>query len=121
MSDLVIIVLATWYVSYVLTSSHGPGGIFEWIREHVWHGRTKRASINPDMHGWPEGKPIPLDMPKWVYTFDKNGLLDCPICLAFWAALVLLIMPMGIVTQALAVAGAAMILHGFSGWRYARD
>lgn len=49
-----------------------------------------------------------------------GGLLTCPICLAFWAALVLLIAPMGVVTQALACAGAAMILHGWSGWRFAQ-
>lgn len=47
-----------------------------------------------------------------------GGLLTCPVCLAFWAALVLLIVPMGIVVQALAAAGAAMILHGWSGWRF---
>lgn len=49
-----------------------------------------------------------------------GGLLTCPVCLAFWAALVLLILPMGVITQALAVAGAAMILHGWSGWRFAQ-
>lgn len=49
-----------------------------------------------------------------------GGLLTCPICLAFWAALVLLIAPMGIVTQALAAAGFAMILHSWSGWRFAQ-
>ncbi len=49
-----------------------------------------------------------------------GGLLACPVCLAFWAALALLIAPMGVVTQALAVAGAAMILHSWSGWRFAQ-
>ena len=87
MTDLVIIALATWYVAYAVTSTHGPGGVFDWLRSHVKHG----------------------------------GLLGCPVCLALWAALVLLIVPMGIVTQALAVAGAAMLLHGIAGWRYAHD
>lgn len=84
MTDLVIIALATWYVAYAVTSTHGPGGVFERIRKVTTLG----------------------------------GLLTCPVCLAFWAALVLLIVPMGVVTQALAVAGAAMILHGASGWRF---
>lgn len=51
-------------------------------------------------------------------SLPHGGLLDCPVCLAFWAALVLLLLPMGIVTQALAVAGGAMILHGLAGWRF---
>lgn len=84
MTDLLIIALATWYVSYTLTSTHGPGGVFEWVRKTIPH----------------------------------NGLLDCPVCLAFWAALVLLLMPMGVVIQALAVAGAAMLAHSASGWRF---
>ncbi len=49
-----------------------------------------------------------------------GGLLTCPVCLAPWAALVLLIAPMGVVTQALGLAGLAMILHGWSGWRFAQ-
>ncbi len=49
-----------------------------------------------------------------------GGLLTCPVCLAFWAALVLLLLPMGVVTQALAVAGGAMIVHSWSGWRFAQ-
>jgi hypothetical protein len=107
MIDLLITALAVWYVSYALSSTHGPGGVFDWLREHVWHGRRGYDIISK----------VEADDP--VYRKLKhNGLLDCPVCLAFWAALVLLLLPMGVVTQALAVAGAAMILHGWSGWRY---
>lgn len=49
-----------------------------------------------------------------------GGLLTCPVCLAPWVALALLLAPMGVVTQALAAAGLAMILHGWSGWRFAQ-
>lgn len=49
-----------------------------------------------------------------------GGLLTCPVCLAPWVALALLIAPMGVVTQSLGAAGAAMILHGWSGWRFER-
>lgn len=118
MTDLLIIALATWYVAYAVTSTHGPGGVFEWIREHVPHGRTSQSSPNPRMHGWPEGETIPPDVMKSIVTYDHNGLLDCPVCLSFWVALILLLVPMGIVVQALAVAGAAMLAHSWSGWRF---
>lgn len=49
-----------------------------------------------------------------------GGLLTCPVCLSVWVALILLLLPMGVVTQAFGVAGAAMILHGWSGWRFAQ-
>lgn len=47
-----------------------------------------------------------------------GGLLECPVCLAPWVALILLIAPYGIVIQALAIAGLAMLLHSASGWRF---
>lgn len=84
MIDLVLIALATWYVAYAVTSTHGPFKIFETLRKSIPHG----------------------------------GLLDCPVCLSFWAALILLLVPMGIVVQALALAGGAMLLHGLAGWRF---
>lgn len=84
MDNLIILALATWYIAYSVTSTHGIGGSFDWLRKNLPHG----------------------------------GLLDCPVCLAFWAALILAFAPMGIVTQALAIAGGAMILHGFAGWRF---
>ena len=86
MTDLLIIALATWYIAYAVTSTHGPFNVFERARKVTTLG----------------------------------GLLTCPVCLAFWAALVLLLVPMGIVVQALAVAGAAMLLHGVAGWRFAQ-
>lgn len=84
MTDLVLVALATWYVSYSLTSTHGPFNIFDTLRKSLPHG----------------------------------GLLDCPVCLAFWAALILLLVPMGVVVQALAMAGAAMLMHGLANWRF---
>ena len=84
MIDLLIIGLATWYIAYAVTSTHGPFNVFERIRKVTTLG----------------------------------GLLTCPVCLAFWAALLLLLLPMGVVTQALGLAGGAMILHSWSGWRF---
>lgn len=113
MTDLLLIALATWYVSFALASTHGPGGVFEWVREHVWHGRRGQTGTgviyDPDTKG-----------SKIIAPSEKlhNGLLDCPVCLAFWVALILLLVPMGVVVQALAVAGAAMLAHSASGWRF---
>lgn len=110
MTHLLIVMLATWYVSYALTSTHGPGGVFEWVREHVWHGRTyyNEGGLTDS-----RGALIAVDRKQL-----HNGLLDCPVCLAFWVALILLLVPMGVVVQALAVAGAAMLAHSWSGWRF---
>lgn len=110
MTDLLIIALATWYVSYAVTSTHGPGNIFEWVREKAWHGRTSYANAARVSS---KGEVIEVDRRQ-----IKNGLLDCPVCLAFWVALILLLVPMGVVVQALAVAGAAMLAHSWSGWRF---
>lgn len=113
MTDLLIVMLATWYVSFALTSTHGPGGVFEWVRGHVWHGRSVRHIPAYD-RVMEDGK-IVHESPK---DWNHDGLLDCPVCLAFWVALILLLVPMGIVVQALAVAGAAMLAHSWSGWRF---
>lgn len=115
MIDLLIITLATWYVSYAVTSTHGPGSIFDWVRENVWHGRRW---VKLPLGEMPSGVNIDLDKQR---MYPNNGLLDCPVCLAFWAGLILLLVPMGIVVQALAVAGAAMLLHGWAGWRFGND
>lgn len=86
LTDLLVSALAAWYLAYVVTSTHGPFGVFAAIRNVTTLG----------------------------------GLLECPVCLAFWVALLLVLVPMGIVVQALAIAGLAMLLHGATGWRWER-
>jgi hypothetical protein len=105
---MVILIGATWYVAYAVTSTHGPGGVFDWIREHVWHGRRDQIVTLPD---------------GTMEHFSHNGLLDCPVCLAFWAALILVWVTIGHidVVQTLAVAGLAMLFHSASGWRFGND
>lgn len=34
LTDLLTLVLATWYLSYALTKTHGAFGMFSFIREH---------------------------------------------------------------------------------------
>ena len=103
---LVILAAATWYAAYAPTSTHGPGGVFDWIRDHMWHGRHGVTLMD-------HGQTLPA----------HNGLLDCPICLAFWVALILVTVTIGHVdiVQTLAVAGLAMLAHGMTGWRYQND
>jgi hypothetical protein len=101
------IALASWFLAFALTNTHGPGGIFEWVREHVWHGRTK-IEVPTSVDGKPYTKWIP----------GKNGLLDCIICLIPWIALGLWLLPDGVVTWALASAGLGLAVHSSSGWRY---
>jgi hypothetical protein len=61
----------------------------------------------------------PFSAFEWMRKhLPHGGLLECPVCLAFWAALVLLLVPSGIVVNALAVAGLAMLAHGYTGWRH---
>lgn len=81
--DWLYFAAAAWYISYSLTHTHGPFGIFEWIREQ-----------------------LPL-----------GGLTNCIICLMVWAALILSLIGRNVVTDALAIAGVALWLHGFTGWR----
>mgnify|MGYP001613323244 CR=1 FL=1 len=106
---------ATWYVAYVLTSSDGPGGVFAWIREHVWHGRHGVADIAQITERDNTG--AILNTYKTKPHYPRNGLLDCPVCLSIWVAIILLLVPDGIIVQALAVAGIAMWAHGFTNWR----
>lgn len=105
---LLILTCAVWYVAYVLTSTHGPGGVFEWIREHVWHGRTKYTPEVVRSENYIPG------------AKQKNGLFDCPVCLSFWVALILVTVTLQHfdLVQALAVAGASMLLHSAAGWRF---
>lgn len=115
MTDLVILALATWYAAYAVTSTHGPGGVFDWVREHVWHGRhgVDTSTKFDSNTGVALSTPPPL----------RNGLLDCPICLAFWVALILVTVTLGHIdlVQTLAVAGLAMLAHSASGWRFGND
>lgn len=106
--DFLKFTLGVWYIAHAVTGTHGPGGIFGWVRENVWHGRTKVPVLTSL-----DGKPYT----KW--EFGTNGLLDCIICFAPWVAVVLLLVPLGIAADALAIAGGALLLHSFTGWRFA--
>lgn len=103
---------ASWYIAHAVTGTHGPFGIFARLREAGkgrWHGRTKFiSSIHAD--GLPASRPI-------EFGTNHDGLLDCTICLVVWVALLLRFIGPNLVTDALAVAGVALWLHGFTGWR----
>lgn len=33
--QLVTFAAATWYLAYAVTQTHGPFGVFEWLRAHI--------------------------------------------------------------------------------------
>lgn len=107
---LIEIALAGWCIAHALTNTHGPGGVFDWIRENIPHGRH---GVDAGVHyntqtGTLLSQPPPL----------QNGLLDCIICLMPWICVLLWLVPDGIILWAFASAGLALLLHGFTGWRY---
>lgn len=49
-----------------------------------------------------------------------GGLLECPVCAAPWIAAGLMLVRTGGIdlVQVFAVAGLAMLMHGWTGWRF---
>lgn len=105
----------TWYVSYAVTNTHGPMGIFERLREWRggrWHGRSK-VPKQVTISGTSDDTQVNFG---WEYKHD--GLLDCIICLSFWVALVVTwllagrLMPL----ESVAVAAVTLWIHAYSNW-----
>lgn len=60
----------------------------------------------------------PFNVFVWIREhLPLGGLTSCIICLMIWTALALRLIGHNIVTDALAVAGVALWLHSFTGWR----
>lgn len=111
--DLLKIILGTWYIAHAVTATHGPGGVFDWVREKLPHGRLGQKFIVASRD------PVSGEMRQVnEVEFPRNGLLDCIVCFAPYVALALLIAPVGVIADALAVAGGALLLHSFTGWRF---
>lgn len=61
----------------------------------------------------------PFHIFEWARKhLPHGGLLDCPVCLSVWVAAALYLTPFSAVHMILAVAGLAMLAHGYSGWRH---
>lgn len=78
----------------------------------TWYGAYAPTST----HG-------PFNVFEWLRkTIPHGGLLVCPVCLAFWIALILVWVTIGHIDLVLTLgfAGLAMILHSWSGWRFAQ-
>lgn len=102
--EMLKLVAAAWYIAYAVTSTAGPFGVFERVRDWRdgrWHGRTMGWHIE-------HKEQVPM----------SDGLLDCIICLAPWVALILRLIGANIITDAFAIAGIALLLHGYTGWRH---
>ena len=82
--ELITLSAATWYIAYAVTSTHGPFGMFESIREY-----------------------LPL-----------GGLTACIICLSLWIAMALVLVTHHSILEGFAVAGMALWIHGYTGWRF---
>lgn len=103
---------AAWFVAYAVTKTSGPFHVFVLIREFGggrWHGRTMKWVSNDSGDG---------RATMAAYTPEHNGLLDCIICLMPYVALVLRLIGQHVLIDALAIAGVALWLHGFTGWRH---
>lgn len=89
MQQLIIQSLAVWYISHAITGTHGIFNLFERIRKH-----------------------------------DPIGLTTCIVCTSIWVSAAISVVtwlvggaPLGI-TATVAAAGAAMLLHKYTGWGY---
>jgi len=111
--DFIKLTFGVWYIAHAVTGTHGPLGVFEWMREKLPHGRRKgKPGITriDDVTGEREV------VSEKQSTFP--GLLDCIICFAPWVALGLLLVPVEALRDVLALAGGALLLHSFTGWRF---
>lgn len=106
--EFIKLTFGVWYIAHAVTATHGPLGIFEWMREKLPHGRQGYLVLTAGETGIEITPPVPR----------HNGLLDCIICFAPWAALGLLLIPFKKVRDVLALAGGALLLHSFTGWRF---
>lgn len=106
---LLKLALATWWIAYAVTATDGPGGVFWYMRENWKHGR----------------RAVRIEREGQVVTRQIHGLLDCIICLAPWVAALLMLAALVFKVEAIvdlfAVAGAAILLHGYTGWRHATN
>ncbi len=112
LSDLLLRAGACWLLAYSFTMLDGPGGVFAWIREHIWHGRKRWLQY----HVWNEGEPKATAPPDVKY--ENNDLLDCIVCTATWIGVIVMLAPDGVLLQGFGVAGIAMFIHSYTGWKY---
>lgn len=81
--DLLLLALASWSLSHMITREAGPYRLFERFRAH----------------------------------FPLGGLTTCVYCMVRWVAPLLLIIHLfvPVITWALAISGAALMLHSYTG------
>ena len=107
--NLLITAACSWYIAYVVTSTHGAFGMFERLREWRggrWHGRKSITVVSNSDGGIRQDIRI------------TPGLLDCIVCLIFWLALLIGYLEGLTIIESIAAAGVGLFLHGFTGWRY---
>jgi hypothetical protein len=116
-SDLLIRIAAVWYISYCLVSTQGPVGVFLRLRNWRggrWHGRRAYAVYSGGGVRSADAQPENTQV---LRKTELHGLLDCQVCLAVWVALIVMLVPAGVLLDALGVAGVGLWVHSYSGWR----
>lgn len=122
--DFLKLTLAVWYIAYAVTSTAGPGSIFHWMREKLPHGRHGFRTVVVQTTSEPYFRPGQPTEEKTLQTSERlqNGLLDCIICASPWVALIVGIVGLAFdrmwVIDVFAIAGGALLLHSYTGWRY---
>jgi hypothetical protein len=115
LQDWLYYAAAAWFVAYVVTKTSGPFDVFVQLREWRggrWHGR--HGAVH--RQGWiDENEQLHYTAESFV---DDNGLLDCIICTMPYVALILRLIGANVVFDAFAIAGLALMLHGYTGWRH---
>lgn len=115
--ELITLAAATWYISYAVVNTDGPFHAFSKLRNFKggrWHGRSIKQGIVDTRINSFGGTDI-----KTGDIVQNDGLLDCIICLSVWVAFALcMLRGHNDLIDAAAVAGLALWIHAWSGWRY---
>lgn len=106
---------AAWYLAFVITKFGGPFQVFDRMREWrggKWHGRTEQTLL--ELRNKSTG-----ELQDTVKELNKDGLMDCIICLMPYISLAILVVHyfnFDILFLPFSIAGLALWLHGFTGW-----
>lgn len=94
--SFVLLILATWRISNLLTSEDGPYYVFQKIRE--------RCGFEYDDVGS-------------LISYPSNHVLSCNWCTSFWTAIILLIVPLVLLVPFAVSAGAIVVDRVVNKWQ----
>lgn len=59
----------------------------------------------------------PFNLFERLRKLDPSGLTACILCTATWIGVIVMLAPDGVLLQGFGVAGLAMFLHSYTGWK----